>query len=257
MNKGVVQQVGTPTDIYDNPANTFVASFIGSPAMNLVDGNDRGRRLRGARVSRSKACRQTSMVPVTLGFRAEDARSCRRAAQIARRGLLDRAARRGLDGRASASATRWCRSRLRQGIPRRDRRYRTRRNPGLHLPPVRRSDRRAGWRWARRTDDSNEIGKMPMTITYLKRGKPEAERSEDDAKVRAIVEATLKDIEARGDAAVRDLSEKFDKYSPPSLPADPVGDRRSDEQSVAARHGRYRLRPDADPRASPRPSAPR
>jgi len=56
-----------------------------------------------------------------------------------------------------------------------------------------------------------------MTITYLKRGKPEAQRSEDDAKVRAIVEATLKDIEARGDAAVRDLSEKFDKYSPPSF----------------------------------------
>jgi len=38
MNEGVVQQVGTPTDIYDNPANTFVAGFIGSPAMNLVEG---------------------------------------------------------------------------------------------------------------------------------------------------------------------------------------------------------------------------
>lgn len=38
MNKGVVQQVGTPTEIYDRPANAFVASFIGSPAMNLVDG---------------------------------------------------------------------------------------------------------------------------------------------------------------------------------------------------------------------------
>ena len=47
-----------------------------------------------------------------------------------------------------------------------------------------------------------------MTITYLKRGKPEAERSEDDAKVRAIVQSTLKDIETGGDAAVRDLSEK-------------------------------------------------
>jgi len=56
-----------------------------------------------------------------------------------------------------------------------------------------------------------------MSIEYLKRGKPEAERSEDDAKVRAIVETTLKDIETRGDAAVRDLSEKFDKYSPPSF----------------------------------------
>lgn len=56
-----------------------------------------------------------------------------------------------------------------------------------------------------------------MTVTYLKRGKPEAQRSEDDAKVRAIVEATLKDIEARGDLAVRELSEKFDKFSPPSF----------------------------------------
>ncbi|WP_411034517.1 histidinol dehydrogenase [Shinella sp. BYT-45] len=56
-----------------------------------------------------------------------------------------------------------------------------------------------------------------MTVTYLKRGKPEAQRSEDDAKVRAVVEATLKDIETRGDAAVRELSEKFDKFSPPSF----------------------------------------
>lgn len=56
-----------------------------------------------------------------------------------------------------------------------------------------------------------------MTIQFLKRGKPQAERAEDDAKVRAIVETTLKDIETRGDAAVRDLSEKFDSYSPPSF----------------------------------------
>jgi sulfopropanediol 3-dehydrogenase len=56
-----------------------------------------------------------------------------------------------------------------------------------------------------------------MTTEYLKRGKPEAERNADDAKVRAVVEATLLDIEARGDRAVRELSEKFDKYSPPSF----------------------------------------
>jgi len=55
-----------------------------------------------------------------------------------------------------------------------------------------------------------------MTIDYLKRGKPAAERAEDDAKTRAVVEATLADIEARGDAAVRELSEKFDGYSPDS-----------------------------------------
>ena len=51
-----------------------------------------------------------------------------------------------------------------------------------------------------------------MTIEHLKSGKPETERAEDDAKVRASVEATLKDIEARGDAAVRELAVKFDKY---------------------------------------------
>jgi sulfopropanediol 3-dehydrogenase len=56
-----------------------------------------------------------------------------------------------------------------------------------------------------------------MTVTYLKRGKPEGERAEDDAKVRATVEGVLADIAARGDAAVRDLSAKFDRYAPPSF----------------------------------------
>ncbi len=36
MNLGVLQQVGTPAELYENPSNTFVAGFIGSPAMNLV-----------------------------------------------------------------------------------------------------------------------------------------------------------------------------------------------------------------------------
>ncbi|MBY6154318.1 histidinol dehydrogenase [Vannielia litorea] len=53
-----------------------------------------------------------------------------------------------------------------------------------------------------------------MTVEYLKRGKPEADRAEDDAKVRGVVEAALKDIETRGDVAVREMSEKFDNYSP-------------------------------------------
>ncbi len=54
-------------------------------------------------------------------------------------------------------------------------------------------------------------------IRHLKKGKPEADRAEDDAKVRGTVEATLKDIETRGDAAVRDFSERFDKFSRPSF----------------------------------------
>jgi sulfopropanediol 3-dehydrogenase len=56
-----------------------------------------------------------------------------------------------------------------------------------------------------------------MAIQHLKSGKPAAERAEDDAKVRATVEATLADIEARGDAAVADLSAKFDGVSRPSF----------------------------------------
>jgi sulfopropanediol 3-dehydrogenase len=56
-----------------------------------------------------------------------------------------------------------------------------------------------------------------MPITHLKRGKPEAERAEDDAKVRATVEGVLTDIATRGDAAVRDLSVKFDHYDPPAF----------------------------------------
>jgi len=72
MNKGEVQQVGTPIEIYDRPANTFVASFIGNPAMNLLAGEIRagtfeapGMRVAGFTVPDG---------PMTLGFRAEDAR---------------------------------------------------------------------------------------------------------------------------------------------------------------------------------------
>ena len=56
-----------------------------------------------------------------------------------------------------------------------------------------------------------------MTVTYLKRGKPDSERTADDAKTRAAVESILQDIEARGDAAVHDYSEKFDKYARPTF----------------------------------------
>ncbi len=51
-----------------------------------------------------------------------------------------------------------------------------------------------------------------MTITYLKQGKPEADRAEDDMHTASIVAATLKDIENRGDRALHDLAIKFDNY---------------------------------------------
>jgi multiple sugar transport system ATP-binding protein len=42
MRSGVLQQVGSPTELYDNPVNLFVAGFIGSPAMNFMPGKVRG-----------------------------------------------------------------------------------------------------------------------------------------------------------------------------------------------------------------------
>jgi sulfopropanediol 3-dehydrogenase len=60
-----------------------------------------------------------------------------------------------------------------------------------------------------------------MAIIHFKTGKPETERAEDDAKVRATVEDILKDIETRGDAAVLALSTKFDGYSPSTFRLSP------------------------------------
>src|ERR1043165_6256311 len=53
--------------------------------------------------------------------------------------------------------------------------------------------------------------------TYLKRRLSAAETDEADAKVRATVEGIIADVRTRGDAAVRELSQKFDKWSPPSF----------------------------------------
>jgi sulfopropanediol 3-dehydrogenase len=54
-------------------------------------------------------------------------------------------------------------------------------------------------------------------IRYLKRGKDAQGRADDDAQVRATVEGILKDIEQRGDEAVRAYSRKFDQWDPASF----------------------------------------
>jgi sulfopropanediol 3-dehydrogenase len=67
---------------------------------------------------------------------------------------------------------------------------------------------------------SNNAAKCELTklgkqmIRYLKRGKNLQVRADDDSKVRETVEAIIKDIEARGDVAVRDYSRKFDNWDP-------------------------------------------
>ena len=64
-------------------------------------------------------------------------------------------------------------------------------------------------------------------IKVIKSGVDADVAADFGAKVKHTVEATLKDIETRGDAAVRELSEKFDKWSPESF-------RLSDEDIAAA-----------------------
>jgi multiple sugar transport system ATP-binding protein len=78
MRAGVLQQVGPPEEIYARPRNTFVASFIGSPRMNLLEG-----RIEGGRFTPSAAPGRTIAVPeapevvgadVVLGIRPEHVR---------------------------------------------------------------------------------------------------------------------------------------------------------------------------------------
>ena len=61
-----------------------------------------------------------------------------------------------------------------------------------------------------------------MSIKYLKQGKTDAAKAIDDAEVSKIVKSTLKAIEARGDEAVREFSEKFDNYTPKSFKLSPA-----------------------------------
>jgi multiple sugar transport system ATP-binding protein len=70
MNGGILQQVGTPGEIYDHPANLFVAGFIGSPTMNFVPATVQNDSVKasGFEVRPPKPVPATK---VTLGFRPE------------------------------------------------------------------------------------------------------------------------------------------------------------------------------------------
>ena len=72
MNKGAIQQVGTPDEIYSDPANTFVAGFIGSPPMNLIEGTARDGRFTAPGIT--VPCPHFVHGKVTLGVRPEDCR---------------------------------------------------------------------------------------------------------------------------------------------------------------------------------------
>jgi multiple sugar transport system ATP-binding protein len=71
MNAGVVQQIATPKEIYRNPANLFVAGFVGSPPMNMVAGSVADGAFRTA-AGGLKVNGQAPNTKAVLGFRAED-----------------------------------------------------------------------------------------------------------------------------------------------------------------------------------------
>ena len=68
MNAGRIEQIGTPADVYHNPASTFVASFMGAPPMNLLS----ARALDGeVKLGDQAICRTQHQGPVTAGIRPE------------------------------------------------------------------------------------------------------------------------------------------------------------------------------------------
>jgi multiple sugar transport system ATP-binding protein len=72
MREGVIQQLGTPDEIYNDPANMFVAGFIGSPAMNLVSGSIRGGIFTSDDNTALVAIDSKDRDVVVLGARADD-----------------------------------------------------------------------------------------------------------------------------------------------------------------------------------------
>jgi len=69
MNAGLVEQIGAPLDVYEKPASTFVASFIGAPPMNLLPLIGDGTSFADASATGLAAPAKA----ITLGFRPEDA----------------------------------------------------------------------------------------------------------------------------------------------------------------------------------------
>jgi len=79
MNAGRAEQVGTPMEVYENPATLFVAGFIGSPAMNFLparaEGGGRFALLAGGQVAAPAAGARVGQA-VTLGIRPEHLKPC-------------------------------------------------------------------------------------------------------------------------------------------------------------------------------------
>ncbi len=75
LNAGRIEQIGTPTEIYEHPASTFVASFMGAPAMNILSAKITGDQLQlDADTKLPMTAPQVATDSVLVGFRPEDVR---------------------------------------------------------------------------------------------------------------------------------------------------------------------------------------
>jgi ABC-type sugar transport system ATPase subunit len=79
LDKGTIQQIGPPSEIYQRPVNTFVATFVGSPQMNLIEGTVDARGIftsHGFTIALSsilgERCGDYAGKPLTVGIRPED-----------------------------------------------------------------------------------------------------------------------------------------------------------------------------------------
>lgn len=102
MKGGIIQQAGTPLDLYEKPCNTFVAQFIGSPQINLLDGvikssdahvhvefGEEGRFAVELPPGKAQAVSAHLGERVILGIRPEDIRCCGEFLSGTKTGLMD------------------------------------------------------------------------------------------------------------------------------------------------------------------------
>ena len=78
INQGRIEQVGSPIELYEAPVNRFVAGFIGSPAMNLIDaaGGENGIRLGSSFVQLDAGTARNTAAAAALGIRPEHITTC-------------------------------------------------------------------------------------------------------------------------------------------------------------------------------------
>jgi multiple sugar transport system ATP-binding protein len=95
FNKGVLQQLGPPLELYNRPTNTFVATFLGSPSMNLLDAKREGDRFAGNGFSLPAIGDASGAVKI--GLRPQDLRV---GAEGPIRGEVEAVERLGFDGYA-------------------------------------------------------------------------------------------------------------------------------------------------------------